>query len=51
VPEMLPVEDWEKAGPPQPNTIERRTIRNAWEVFMTGPSVVRSDQIELIHTV
>src|SRR5262245_15090024 len=44
---MLPVEDWEKAGPTQPDTIERKTIRKTREVFMTGTSVrnraVRSD--------
>src|SRR3989442_10383545 len=35
---MLPVEDWEKAGPTQPNTIERKTIRKTRDVFMIGPS-------------
>src|SRR6266545_933204 len=36
---MLPVEDWEKAGPTQPNTIERKTIRKTRDVFMISPSV------------
>src|SRR2546425_3103367 len=43
---MLPVEDWEKAGPTQPDTIERTTIRKTRDVFMIGPSVaVRSDPV------
>src|SRR5262245_55331963 len=43
---MLPVEDWEKAGPTQPNTIERTTIRRTRVAFMIGPSVAfRSDPV------
>src|SRR5215813_7186574 len=43
---MLPVEDWEKAGPILPNKIERKTTRKTREVFMIGPSLaVRSDPV------
>src|SRR5436853_4253441 len=35
---MLTVEDWEKAGPTQPDMIERTTIRKTRDVFMIGPS-------------
>jgi hypothetical protein len=43
---MLPVEDWEKAGPIQPNPIERTTIRKTRDGFMIGPSgAVRADPV------
>ena len=46
---MLPVEDCEKAGPTQPNMIERNTIRITQEVLMIGPSVaVRSDPVRTV---
>ena len=45
---MLPVEVWEKAGPTQPNKIERKPIRKTRDVFMIGPSVsVRSNPVRV----
>jgi hypothetical protein len=34
VPEMLPVEVWEKAGPAQPKTTKRTTIRTTGTVAL-----------------
>src|SRR5258705_9402065 len=43
---MPPVEDWEKAGPTKPNTIDRKTIRKTRDVFTIGRSrAVRSDPV------